>query len=246
MVFAGGRPGIYAVLAFLKKHVEVRIGNVEWPAYLDILTQTATSWRVVPFTRENGFHPANAAYFDRQGLNAKTHLLAVLSNPGNPTGHTRAGAELEELIAMAEQENGVLLDEAYEMFQREPRRQRHPLRQGPRQQQRVPLPCWCLHEGPAVPRHPHRLDHRQQEEHRDAVELLELRHGRRQPPIAALRGRAAAEAARGAGARSGGASLRHAARTLRPCVRGDGAGRCTPATAALPLARTAALASIRS
>ena len=39
MVFAGGRPGIFAVLAFLKKHVQVRIGNAEWPAYLDIMTQ---------------------------------------------------------------------------------------------------------------------------------------------------------------------------------------------------------------
>ena len=36
MVFAGGRPGIYAVLEFLKEHVEVRIGNAEWPAYLDM------------------------------------------------------------------------------------------------------------------------------------------------------------------------------------------------------------------
>lgn len=117
MVFAGGRPGIYTVLAFLKKHVEVRIGNVEWPAYLDILTQTQTSWRVVPFTKENGFHPPNSAYFDRTGLNAKTHLMPVISNPGNPTGHTRSGAELAELIAMAEQPgNGILLDEAYEMF----------------------------------------------------------------------------------------------------------------------------------
>ncbi len=117
MVFAGGRPGIYAVLAFLKKHVEVRIGNVEWPAYLDILTQTATNWRVVPFTKANGFHPPNATYFDRTGLNAKTHLLPVISNPGNPTGHTRSGAELAELMAMAEQPtNGILLDEAYEMF----------------------------------------------------------------------------------------------------------------------------------
>ncbi len=40
MVFAGGRPGIYTVLAFLKEHVQVRIGNIEWPAYLDILQQT--------------------------------------------------------------------------------------------------------------------------------------------------------------------------------------------------------------
>ncbi|MCR9246846.1 MAG: pyridoxal phosphate-dependent aminotransferase [bacterium] len=117
MIFAGGRPGIYAVLAFLKAHVEVRIGNVEWPAYLDIMTQTDTNWRVVPFTEENGFRPPNSAYFDRSGLNAKTHLLPIISNPGNPTGHTRAGAELEELIAMAEQpKNGILLDEAYEMF----------------------------------------------------------------------------------------------------------------------------------
>ena len=117
MVFAGGRPGIYTVLAFLKKHVEVRIGNIEWPAYLDIMTQTATNWRVVPFTRENGFHPPNSDYFDRTGLNAKTHLMPIISNPGNPTGHTRHGAELEELMEMAEQPgNGILLDEAYEMF----------------------------------------------------------------------------------------------------------------------------------
>jgi len=117
MVFAGGRPGIFSVLAFLKPHIEVRIGNAEWPAYLDIMTQTDTSWRVVPFTEENGFHPPNSAYFDRGGLNDKTHLLPIISNPGNPTGHTRAGAELEELIAMAEQpKNGILLDEAYEMF----------------------------------------------------------------------------------------------------------------------------------
>lgn len=117
MIFAGGRPGIYTVLAFLKEHVEVRIGNAEWPAYLDIMTQTNTQWKVVPFTKDNGFHPPNSAYFDRTGLNAKTHLLPVISNPGNPTGHTRAGAELEELMAMAEEpKNGILLDEAYEMF----------------------------------------------------------------------------------------------------------------------------------
>ena len=30
---------------FSKRHVEVRIGNVEWPAYLDILTQTKTDWK---------------------------------------------------------------------------------------------------------------------------------------------------------------------------------------------------------
>merc|ERR1719433_2653820 len=117
MVFAGGRPGIFTVLAFLKKHVEVRIGNAEWPAYLDIMTQTNTHWKVVPFTKENGFHPPNSAYFDRAGLNAKTRLMPIISNPGNPTGHARCGDELKELMEMAEQpKNGILLDEAYEMY----------------------------------------------------------------------------------------------------------------------------------
>ena len=43
--------------------------------------------------------------------------MPVISNPSNPTGHTRAGEELKELMEMAEQsKNGILLDEAYEMF----------------------------------------------------------------------------------------------------------------------------------
>jgi len=117
MIFAGGRPGIFSVLAFLKKHVQVRISTAEWPAYLDIMTAAGTNWACVSCCEENGFHPPNSSYFDRAGLNAKSHLLPVISNPSNPTGHTRSGAELEELIRMAEQEkNGILLDEAYEMF----------------------------------------------------------------------------------------------------------------------------------
>ncbi len=117
MIFAGGRPGIYTVLAFLKKDIQVRIGNVEWPAYLDIMTQTNVDWKTVEMTPENNFHPTNAEYFDRAGLNHKTNLFPVISNPGNPTGHARAGDELKELMEMAEQpQNGILLDEAYEMF----------------------------------------------------------------------------------------------------------------------------------
>jgi len=117
MIFAGGRPGIYTVMAFLKKHVKVRIGNIEWPAYLDILEQTNTEYQIVPFTKENNFHPDNSIYFERTGINAKTHLMPVISNPQNPSGQTRSGDELKELIEMAEQPgNGILLDEAYEMF----------------------------------------------------------------------------------------------------------------------------------
>ena len=117
MVFAGGRPGIFTVLAFLKEHVQVRIGTIEWPAYLDILEQTDTDFQIVPFTKENGFHPSNEEYFDRSGLNAKTSLMPIISNPQNPSGQTRWGDELRDLIRLAEgPKNGILLDEAYEMF----------------------------------------------------------------------------------------------------------------------------------
>ena len=117
MVFAGGRPGIYTVMAFLKEQVQVTIGNIEWPAYLDIMEQTKTTYHIVPFTKENNFHPSNASYFDRTNLNPETRIMPVISNPQNPSGQTRSGEELKELIEMAEQTgNGILLDEAYEMF----------------------------------------------------------------------------------------------------------------------------------
>lgn len=117
MVFSGGRPGIYSVLAFLKQNIQVRIGNIEWPAYLDILHHTKTNTKIVPYTKENNFHPHNSEYFDRTGLNHKTSVMPIISNPQNPSGQTRSGDELKELIQMAEQPNcGLLLDEAYEMF----------------------------------------------------------------------------------------------------------------------------------
>ena len=117
MVFAGGRPGIFTVLAFLKRNVQARIGNIEWPAYLDIMEQTKTDFQIVPFTKENNFHPSNEEYFDRSGLNAKTRIMPIISNPQNPSGQTRWGDELEQLIRLAEKpNNGILLDEAYEMF----------------------------------------------------------------------------------------------------------------------------------
>ena len=117
MVFAGGRPGIYTVLAFLKKHVKVRIGSIEWPAYLDIMTHCKTKYETVPFIKDNNFHPNNEEYYSRENIDKGTAILPVISNPQNPSGQTRSGQELCELIEMAEQPgNGILLDEAYEMF----------------------------------------------------------------------------------------------------------------------------------
>ena len=43
--------------------------------------------------------------------------MPVISNPQNPSGQTRWGDELKDLIERAEENgNGILLDEAYEMF----------------------------------------------------------------------------------------------------------------------------------
>ena len=55
-------------MAFLKEHIKVRIGNIEWPAYLDILTQTNTEYDIVPFTKENNFHPSNSEYLTEKEL----------------------------------------------------------------------------------------------------------------------------------------------------------------------------------
>ena len=55
-------------------------------AYLDIMEQTNTNFKVVPFTKENNFHPENSEYFDRSGLNAKTRIMPIISNPQNPSG----------------------------------------------------------------------------------------------------------------------------------------------------------------
>ena len=117
MIFAGGRPGIFTVMAFLKNRVKVRIGSIEWPAYLDILSRTNSDYETVPFTKKNNFHPSNAEYFNRENLNPNSLILSVISNPQNPSGQTRSGEELRELIKIAEEpNNGILLDEAYEMF----------------------------------------------------------------------------------------------------------------------------------
>ena len=117
MIFAGGRPGIFTVMAFLKDLVKVRIGSIEWPAYLDILSRTNSDYETVPFTKKNNFHPSNAEYFNRENLNHNSLILSVISNPQNPSGQTRSGEELRELIKIAEEpNNGILLDEAYEMF----------------------------------------------------------------------------------------------------------------------------------
>ena len=116
MVFAGGRPAIVSTLLFLDPEVRVRIASTEYTPYYDILERLGRSYSLVPSTVENGFAPSVDDYLDADGAS-----LIVLSNPCNPTGVTRDGADLERLVQAASSERtGVLVDEAYELFHDEP------------------------------------------------------------------------------------------------------------------------------
>ena len=111
MVFAGGRPAIVSTLLFLDPDATVRIAETEYTPYYDLLERLGKRYELVPSGIENGFKPTAADYLGGEG-----RRLALLSNPCNPTGVTRSGAELQELVEAAKGDTGVLIDEAYEFF----------------------------------------------------------------------------------------------------------------------------------
>ena len=118
MIFAGGRPGLAAVLLFLEAGIRVRIASTEYTPYFDLLRLLDRPYDTVASGPQNGFAPPVAELIRRDP--AARHLL-LLSNPCNPTGVTRHGAELEEIVTAARDgEIGLLVDEAYELFHDEP------------------------------------------------------------------------------------------------------------------------------
>ncbi|MBA65979.1 MAG: hypothetical protein CMG55_09285 [Candidatus Marinimicrobia bacterium] len=117
MIFAGGRPGLTALLMFLQSDIEIQIASTEYTPYYDMLNLLNRDYRLVDSTIENKFYPTSDQYL---GNNNKRKLI-LLSNPCNPTGKTRKGEELKELIRKSEEsDNGVLFDEAYEFFHTPP------------------------------------------------------------------------------------------------------------------------------
>jgi aspartate/methionine/tyrosine aminotransferase len=75
-------------------------------------------YSIVPSGIANGFRPSPA---DFMGNESEGRRLILLSNPCNPTGHTRNGDELKELVdSAAYGETGLLVDEAYEFFHKKP------------------------------------------------------------------------------------------------------------------------------
>ena len=117
MIFAGGRPGLTALLMFLQSDIEIQIASTEYTPYYDMLNLLNRDYRLVDSTIENKFYPTPDQYL---GNNNKRKLI-LLSNPCNPTGKTRKGEELKELIKKSEEsDNGILFDEAYEFFHTPP------------------------------------------------------------------------------------------------------------------------------
>ena len=95
MVFAGGRPGLVAILLFLESDITVRIASTEYTPYYDMLRLLKLDYELVNSNEENQFSPSVTNYLSTDQANRK---LILLSNPCNPTGVTKSGESLEELV----------------------------------------------------------------------------------------------------------------------------------------------------
>ena len=113
MIFAGGRPGLITLLLFLNSDIQVRIASTEYTPYYDMLKLLHKNYELVDSSESNNFEPSVSDYL---GSN-NSRKLVMLSNPCNPTGITKSGETLNELVQSSTLENnGLLIDEAYEMF----------------------------------------------------------------------------------------------------------------------------------
>jgi aminotransferase len=110
-VFAGGRPAIYATLAFLKPELQVLVEETEYTPYWDALKLLGRPHTLIPSNPQNRFRPGLADY-EKAGPG-----FVLKSNPCNPTGVTWTGDQLRTLVEWCSKPGrGGLIDEAYEFF----------------------------------------------------------------------------------------------------------------------------------
>ena len=115
-VFAGGRPAIFATLAFLLDDTTVALEETEYTPYYDVLNVLGRKVHIVPSNEHNRFRPSADSY-DIQPLPDTSRVMLVKSNPCNPTGVATSGDELRALLERFSTENtGALIDEAYEFY----------------------------------------------------------------------------------------------------------------------------------
>ncbi len=118
-VFAGGRPGIFATIAFLNPAVEILIEETEYTPYYDLLRLLKRKHHIVQSDVANQFRPTLEDYrATAAGAGEGAPTFVIKSNPCNPTGVTWSGDQLQSLVDFCSEENrGGIIDEAYEFFQ---------------------------------------------------------------------------------------------------------------------------------
>jgi len=115
-VFAGGRPAIFATLAFLLEDTTIAVEATEYTPYYDILKVLNRQTVLIPSDANNQFRPAADAY-DIEPLAGTSRVMLVKSNPCNPTGVATSGTALKELLdKFSRDDRGALIDEAYEFY----------------------------------------------------------------------------------------------------------------------------------
>lgn len=115
-VFAGGRPGILATLAFLEPDVCIAIEETEYTPYYDMLELLKRKLHIIPSNPQNRFRPASPDY-EIDPVEGTNRVFLVKSNPCNPTGVAAAGEALADLVRRFSAEGrGALFDEAYEFY----------------------------------------------------------------------------------------------------------------------------------
>ena len=122
-IFAGGRVGIFVTMLFLKQEYEILIEEAEYTPYYDTMINLQKKYKIIPSNPDNNFFPTIETYHsilaENNNNNEKSFLLK--SNPCNPTGLTRNGQELKNLVDLfSTPNNGALFDEAYEFFHESP------------------------------------------------------------------------------------------------------------------------------
>ncbi len=115
-VFAGGRPALFAILAFLLPGTTVAVEETEYTPYWDVLRLLDVPHALIPSRVENRFRPA-AGDYDVPPLPGTSRVLLLKSNPCNPTGVAVTGAALADLVRrFSAAGRGAIFDEAYEFY----------------------------------------------------------------------------------------------------------------------------------
>ena len=116
-VFSGGRPALYATLAFLKPEVSVLVEEAEYTPYWDVLHNLEKNYKIIPSNESNSFRPTLDTY--KEAVDEGESVFLLKSNPCNPTGVTWKDDELKGFVnfcAESPATRGGLFDEAYEFF----------------------------------------------------------------------------------------------------------------------------------